>query len=172
MKKFVLAVIISGIFVVYSLVLRNQHSGAVIAPASISKSNTSGGASGSSGSSSVSSSSGSGSSGSTSTSSGTGSSTPSSQYKDGTYTGDAENAFYGNVQVSATISGGKITSVDFLQSPNENPNSQSINSQAIPYLKQEAIQAQSANVSGVTGATLTSQAFIQSLGSALQQAKS
>jgi uncharacterized protein with FMN-binding domain len=174
MKKFVLAVVVSGIFVVYSLVLRHQHSGAIIAPASLSKNSTSNNTSSSSGSSTnTSSSNGSGSVGSTSTSSGTNSSsTSSSQYKDGTYTGDAENAFYGNVQVSATISGGKIISVDFLQSPNENPNSQSINSQAIPYLKQEAIQAQSANVNGVTGATLTSQAFIQSLGSALQQAKS
>jgi uncharacterized protein with FMN-binding domain len=92
-------------------------------------------------------------------------------YKDGTYTGGTENAFYGNLQVSATVQGGKITSVSFLQYPDDNPNSINVNQAAMPYLKQEAIKAQSANVSGVTGATYTSQAFIQSLSSALNQAK-
>lgn len=92
-------------------------------------------------------------------------------YKDGTYTGDVENAFYGDVQVSATIQGGKITSVNFLQHPDDNPNSINVNQAAMPYLKQEAIKAQSASVSGVTGATYTSQAFMQSLSSALSQAK-
>ena len=92
-------------------------------------------------------------------------------YKDGTYTGDVENAFYGDVQVSATIQSGKITSVDFLEQPDANPNSINVNQAATPYLKQEAIKAQSANVSGVTGATYTSQAFMQSLSSALKQAK-
>jgi len=66
----------------------------------------------------------------------------------------------------------KITDVKFLSNrPNENPNSIYINQQAMPYLKQEAIQAQSANVNIITGATYTSQAFIQSLTNALNQAK-
>lgn len=93
-----------------------------------------------------------------------------SKYKDGTYTGSIADAFYGNVQVKVTISGGKITAVDFLQYPNDRPQSQYINSQAIPYLKQEAIQAQNAQVDGVSGATDTSQAFIQSLTAALNKA--
>jgi len=46
-----------------------------------------------------------------------------------------------------------------------------INSQAMPYLTQEAIHTQSANVNGVSGATQTSRAFIESLTSALSQAK-
>lgn len=94
-----------------------------------------------------------------------------SHYKDGSYTGSVANAFYGNVQVEAVISGGKLTDVQFLQYPNDNPNSQSINSQATPYLKQEAIQAQTGQVNIITGATLTSQAFIESLSSALTQAR-
>jgi uncharacterized protein with FMN-binding domain len=98
--------------------------------------------------------------------------TPSGQYKDGQYTGPSENAYYGFVQVKATISAGKLASVQFLQYPNDNPTSQSINSQAIPYLQQEAIQAQSANVDVISGATFTSQAFTQSLSSALSSAKS
>lgn len=92
-------------------------------------------------------------------------------YKDGTYTGDSEDAFYGFVQVQAVIKGGKITDVVFLKYPNDRQNSVYINSQAMPYLKQEAIQAQNGNVNIITGATDTSQAFIQSLNTALAQAK-
>lgn len=92
-------------------------------------------------------------------------------YKDGTYTGNVADAFYGNVQVQATVSGGKITDVAFLQYPGDRSTSVRINSQAMPMLKQEAIQAQSAQVDGVSGATDTSKAFIESLSSALNQAK-
>jgi len=92
------------------------------------------------------------------------------KYKDGTYAGSVADAFYGNIQVQVTISGGKITDVQFLQFPNDRRTSQMINSQADPLLAQEAIQAQSAQVSGVTGATASSGAFVQSMQSALQQA--
>lgn len=93
-----------------------------------------------------------------------------SGYKDGTYTGDSADAFYGNVQVQATIQAGKITDVKFLDYPHDRGTSIFINSQAMPYLKSEAVQAQSANVDIVSGATQTSLAFIQSLGSALAKA--
>ncbi len=95
----------------------------------------------------------------------------SGQYRNGQYTGIVADAYYGNVQVKAIITNGKISDVQFLQYPNDRQTSQMINSQAMPYLTQEAIQAQSAQVDGVTGATATSQAFIQSLSSALSQAK-
>lgn len=95
---------------------------------------------------------------------------PQLRYKNGTYTGSVADAFYGNVQVQVTISGGQITDVQFLQYPNDRSTSVYINSQAMPYLKQEAIQAQSANVAGVSGASATSQAFIESLQSALDKA--
>jgi uncharacterized protein with FMN-binding domain len=98
------------------------------------------------------------------------SSAPSGGYKNGTYIGSVADAFYGNIQVQVTISGGRITDVKFLQFPSDRRTSQMINAQADPMLAQEAIQAQSANVSGVTGATASSGAFIQSLSSALQQA--
>lgn len=96
---------------------------------------------------------------------------PQGQYKDGQYIGSSADAFYGFVQVKAIISGGKITDVQFLSYPSDRQNSIQINSQAMPYLTQEAIAAQSANVNIVSGATDTSQAFIQSLASALTQAK-
>lgn len=94
-----------------------------------------------------------------------------SQYKDGTFTGAVADAFYGNVQIQAVVNGGKITQVKFLQYPNDQRTSESINIQAMPLLQSEAITAQSEKVSGVSGASATSQAFVQSLGSALTQAR-
>jgi uncharacterized protein with FMN-binding domain len=99
------------------------------------------------------------------------SSGPMPPYKDGTYTGNSEDAFYGNIQVKAIISSEKITDVQFLQYPNNAARSLAINTLAMPNLKQEAIQAQDAHVDIVSGATDTSNAFMQSLSSALTQAK-
>jgi uncharacterized protein with FMN-binding domain len=96
---------------------------------------------------------------------------PQGQYKDGSYTGSVQDAFYGNIQVQAVITGGRIIDVIFLQFPNDNRTSQYINAQADPMLKQEAIQAQSAQVNGVSGASASSQAFQASLADALTQAK-
>ena len=95
---------------------------------------------------------------------------PTGKYVDGTYTGSAANAYYGNIQVEAVISGGKLTNVVFLQSPSDRSTSRFINQQAMPELKAEAIQAQSANVDGVSGASDSSAAFKESLSSALSQA--
>ncbi len=95
----------------------------------------------------------------------------SSSLRDGVYTGDVTDAYYGNVQVQATIAGGKITDVVFLDYPSDRRTSQIINGQAMPYLKQEAIAAQSASVDIVSGATQTSLAFQKSLASALAKAK-
>jgi uncharacterized protein with FMN-binding domain len=92
-------------------------------------------------------------------------------YKDGTFTGNPADAFYGNIQVQAIISGGKITDIQFLQYPNDRSRSIAINTISMPILKQEAIQAQNANVNVVSGATDSSNAFVQSLSSALAQAK-
>lgn len=96
---------------------------------------------------------------------------PTGQYVDGTYTGSAADAYYGTVQVEAIVAGGKLTDVKFLQYPNDRSTSRAINGQAMPVLRTEAIRAQSANVSGVSGASDTSAAFVESLGSALAQAK-
>lgn len=92
-------------------------------------------------------------------------------YTDGVYTGSVADAFYGLVQVKATIVSGKITNVIFLSYPSNSATSRSINSQAMPYLVQEAIQAQTANVNIISGATETSLAFKQSLSFALAGAK-
>ncbi|HUX35567.1 MAG TPA: FMN-binding protein [Candidatus Paceibacterota bacterium] len=93
------------------------------------------------------------------------------QYKNGSYTGNAADAYYGYVQVEAVISGGKISDVQFLQHPSDRGTSIEINNYAMPILTQEAIQAQNSNVDIVSGATETSLAFRDSLASALAQAK-
>ncbi len=100
----------------------------------------------------------------------TATSNPNALYKDGTYTGSEADAYYGLVQVQAVIQNGKITDVTFLEYPNHRSTSVRINQQAVPWLQQEAIQAQSAQVDLISGATLTSQAFVQSLQSALSAA--
>lgn len=91
-------------------------------------------------------------------------------YRDGTYTGSIADANWGNVEVQAVISNGRIRTVTFLDYPNHRNRSQRINEEAMPELIQEAITAQGANVDIVTGATDTSEAFIESLTAALHQA--
>ncbi len=93
------------------------------------------------------------------------------KYKDGTYTGDSVDAFYGNVQVKITISGGKLTDVVFLDYPKDRSTSRRISSMAMPILKKEAISAQNAQVDIVSGATQTTEGFQTSLASALTQAQ-
>jgi uncharacterized protein with FMN-binding domain len=93
-----------------------------------------------------------------------------STYKDGIYTGTVADAFYGNLQVAVTISGGKITDVTFPQYPNEAGHTAELSQMVMPELKAEAIAAQSANVQIISGATQDTQAFQQSLASALTQA--
>ena len=88
----------------------------------------------------------------------------------GTFTGSVVDTRYGPVQVQVTVSGGTITAVEALQYPSTDPHSSRINATAIPALVQEALQAQSAQVNSVSGATYTSEAFMQSLQSALDAA--
>ena len=102
---------------------------------------------------------------------GAGTVAPSGAYKDGTYTGAVTDAFYGNLQVIAVIQNGKLADVQFPVYPNDGGHTSQLSKTDLPVLKQEAIKAQSANVNIVSGATQLSQAFEQSLSSALAQAK-
>ncbi len=94
------------------------------------------------------------------------------KYKDGTYTGNAADAYYGYIQVQAIVQNGKLTDVQFLQYPSDRRQSIEINSMAMPALRSEAITAQSANVAIVSRATDSSEAFRESLAGALARAKS
>jgi|GEM_PF-1297784 len=93
-------------------------------------------------------------------------------FTDGTYVGPITDAYYGLMQIQASIQGGRLTSLKVLKYPNDRRTSISINRQALPMLRDEAISAQSANVDIISGATLTSKAFRQSLAGALKQASS
>lgn len=92
-------------------------------------------------------------------------------YRDGEYAGISADAFYGRVEVVAIISGGRIVEVKFLDYPKEAQTSVQISGRAVPMLQTEAIEAQSAEVDIVSGATETSLAFRESLASALAKAK-
>jgi len=88
----------------------------------------------------------------------------------GTFTGSTQQTRFGPVQVEITISNGKITAARALQYPNNDFRSQSISQQAIPYLVQETLAANSADIQGVGGASYTSQGWYDSLVSALAKA--
>jgi len=83
----------------------------------------------------------------------------------GTFSGQAVDTNYGPVQVTITVSDGKITNAD-----GQDEGGSGIGQNAIPQLDQEAVQAQSANIQGVSGATYTSQGYIQSLQQAIDSA--
>lgn len=87
-----------------------------------------------------------------------------------TYTGDAVSTRFGDVQVEITVKNGKITASVVLQVPWSNGKDKEINSYAVPILNSEAVDQQSANIDMVSGATYTSQGYIGSLQSAIDQA--
>ncbi len=74
---------------------------------------------------------------------------------------------YGPVQVQITVTNGRIVRADAIDYPQGSSRDQEINSQAIPQLDQETLQAQSATIDTVSGATYTSDGYRQSLQSAL-----
>jgi uncharacterized protein with FMN-binding domain len=85
-------------------------------------------------------------------------------------TGPSVNYNYGSLSVSVTVSGNKITNVRIASlDDGGNFRSQSIDQQSIPILEQEAVQSQSGNIQGVSGASYTSAGFEQSLQSALTE---
>ena len=91
-------------------------------------------------------------------------------YKDGQYTGQAIFTEFGDVQVKVTISGGRITDVQPLQMPFDRRRSAEITQYAAPRLHDEVLQAQSAQIDSLSGATYTSDAYAQSVQAALDQA--
>ena len=88
----------------------------------------------------------------------------------GTDTGSVVQTRFGPVQVQVTIAGGKITDVTALQLPSDRQRSAEISGIVGPMLQSEALTAQSAQIDLISGATYTSDAYAQSLQSALDQA--
>ena len=87
-----------------------------------------------------------------------------------TVTGDAADTRYGPVQVKITVKDGKLTGVDAVEYPEQDPRDAQINAYAIPALNQEAVAAGNAQIDVISGATYTSEGYVSSLQSALDQA--
>jgi len=87
-----------------------------------------------------------------------------------TVDGDPVDNQYGTVQVRVTFRDRAIADVTAIQMPFDRERSAYISQQAGPYLRQEALQAQSAQIDLVSGATYTSDSYAQSLQSALDKA--
>jgi len=89
---------------------------------------------------------------------------------DGTFAGQTVSTRFGDVQVQVTISGGAIADVTPLHLTDHDGRSVQISNRAAPVLRSAVLQAQTASVSFVSGATYTSAAYLQSLQSALDAA--
>jgi uncharacterized protein with FMN-binding domain len=87
-----------------------------------------------------------------------------------TVTGSVADTQWGPVQVQVTLDGSTITKVSVLQYPSGNSRDDEINSYALPILIDETTQAGNAQIDMVSGATVTSTGYIQSLQSALDKA--
>ncbi|MET7658075.1 FMN-binding protein [Streptomyces sp. NPDC005349] len=102
------------------------------------------------------------------TGSGTGSGSATGQR---TLTGETVQTRYGPVQVEITVDGAKITAARAVRTPSGDRRSQDIASSSVPTLVQETLDAQSARIDTVSGATYTSEGYMTSLQSALDQAR-
>ncbi|ATE52209.1 FMN-binding protein [Actinosynnema pretiosum] len=80
--------------------------------------------------------------------------------------GEVQETRYGQVQVQLTYEGDRITAVTLLKQPSSAPTRQ-----AVPVLVEETLEAQSAEVDSVSGATTTSAAYVRSLQSAIDSAE-
>ena len=90
--------------------------------------------------------------------------------KSGTFTGATAQTRWGPVQVRIVVANGKITSAQAVRYPNGNGNDAQINAYAIPQLNAEAVAANSAKIDMISGATVTSGGYLQSLQNAVDQA--
>jgi uncharacterized protein with FMN-binding domain len=106
----------------------------------------------------------------TSGTTGSASSTGAAAKAGGTFAGDVVQTRFGPVQVQITVSGGTISDVTALQLTDDGGRSVQISNYAAPLLRAEVLQAQSANVQTISGATVTSDAYLTSLQAALDAA--
>jgi uncharacterized protein with FMN-binding domain len=87
-----------------------------------------------------------------------------------TFAGPVVSNRYGDVQVEVVVSGKQLVDVEAIELPMDRQHSVEISSVAGPELRQEALQAKSANIDAISGATYTSESYAQSLQAALDQA--
>ena len=87
-----------------------------------------------------------------------------------TVDGSVASNEYGAVQVRVTLKGSQIVDVQALELPHDRSRSARISDAAGPILRREALQAQSAQIDLVSGATYTSESYSESLQGALDKA--
>lgn len=93
--------------------------------------------------------------------------------KNGTFEGALKSNRYETVKVTISVTAGKIVAVDVpVIDYTEGGRSIQIVQTALPFLKQSAIEKQSSDIDYVSGATLISMSFADSLETAIQKAKS
>ena len=93
---------------------------------------------------------------------------PAKKVVSGTFTGDSVDVRYGYVQVKITVENGKITDAQAVQAPSGRNDRWT--QMSVPVLRERTLAAQSANISGVSGASFTSYGWYTSLVSALAKA--
>jgi uncharacterized protein with FMN-binding domain len=96
---------------------------------------------------------------------------PSPAGRSGRFTGPVVETRFGPVQVQVVFQNGRLADVRAVETPTDRARSAYISSQAAPILRQEALDAQSANIDVVSGATYTSEGYAQSLQAALDAAR-
>jgi uncharacterized protein with FMN-binding domain len=83
--------------------------------------------------------------------------------------GPSTSMRWGPVQVTIIVQGKRIKDIK-ITAPLERPRSAIINNHTIPLLRKEALQAQTSKVQLISGATMTSRAFVTSLQAAIKKA--
>jgi uncharacterized protein with FMN-binding domain len=96
--------------------------------------------------------------------------TSSAKAASGTFTGARVNTRWGIVEVRITVKNGTITNSQAVEYPRNNGRDQQINAYALPILNRATLSAQSAAIDSISGATVTSDGYIRSLQSAIDQA--
>jgi len=96
--------------------------------------------------------------------------TPTAKASAASFTGAVADTRWGPVQVRITVLSGRITASQAVQYPQGNGRDAQINGYALPILDQEVVQSQTASIDTISGATVTSDGYLQSLQSAIDQA--
>jgi uncharacterized protein with FMN-binding domain len=78
---------------------------------------------------------------------------------------------FSSIQVRAELTRGRLTGVQTLALTGSDEHTRAINARAEPILREEALLAGSADVDVVSGATYTSESWIESLKSAIRAAR-
>jgi uncharacterized protein with FMN-binding domain len=94
---------------------------------------------------------------------------PTNKPANGSFTGAVIPTQFGDIQVRVVISAGRVTDVSALQMPTDRARSAEITQYVTPVLHDEVIQAQSAHIDVISGATFTSEAYAESVNDALRQ---